>query len=325
MTINNLGNSLKSKTTYQILMKEIKILILVFFSVSAYTQISTESDLFRDLKIQDSILFERGFNQCDLEYLNKHISESVSFYHDQAGYQDKAAFFENTKKYICSNLEIKRIRQVDANSLEVFPLNKNGELYGAIQKGIHHFYLREKGKTDIKTSIAKFTHVWVLEGEIWKLHEVLSYDHQNPPEDSDLEKENIKDMTRQIATFLTFQKGDAEQAMNLYMELFENSSIVDVKRWGAGAPGKEGSIMHATFKLNGNLFMCSDSPAIHDWDFTPAVSNYVDCEDEDELERLFKALSKDGKIMMPLNNYGFSQKFGFVEDKFGVSWQLNLK
>ena len=83
--------------------------------------------------------------------------------------------------------------------------------------------------------------------------------------------------------------------------------------------------MHATFNLNGKQFMCSDSPPIHDWGFTPAVSNYVECEDENELERLFTKLSENGKVMMPLNNYGFSQKFGFVEDQFGVSWQLNLQ
>jgi len=135
---------------------------------------------------------------------------------------------------------------------------------------------------------------------------------------------NQNNMKGQIATFLTFQKEDAEEAMNLYIELFDNSKIVEIKRWEKAGPGKEGTIMHATFNLNGNLFMCSDSPPIHDWGFTPAVSNFVECENDEELERLFTKLSVDGKVMMPLNNYGFSRKFGFVEDKFGISWQLNL-
>lgn len=138
-------------------------------------------------------------------------------------------------------------------------------------------------------------------------------------------KENPDDIKGQIATFLTFQKEDAEQAMNFYIELFDNSKMVTVKRWGKEEPGKEGTIMHAVFYLNGKLFMCSDSPPIHDWNFTPAVSNFVECVDESELDRLFTKLSENGKVMMPLNNYGFSQKFGFVEDKFGVSWQLNLQ
>ena len=132
-------------------------------------------------------------------------------------------------------------------------------------------------------------------------------------------------MKGQIATFLTFQKQDAEQAMEFYVGLFDNSKIISLKRWGKEAPAKEGTIMQGTFRLNGKLFMCSDSPAIHDWGFTPAISNYVECEDESQLERLFTKLSENGKVMMPLNNYGFSQKFGFVEDKFGISWQLNLQ
>lgn len=134
-----------------------------------------------------------------------------------------------------------------------------------------------------------------------------------------------KDMKGQISTFLTFQKEDAEQAMNFYIELFDNSKIVNLQRWGKEGPGKEGTIMHATFILNGKQFMCSDSPAIHDWGFTPAVSNFVECEDENELKILFAKLSENGKIMMPLNNYSFSQKFGFVEDQFGISWQLSLQ
>ena len=138
-------------------------------------------------------------------------------------------------------------------------------------------------------------------------------------------KESIKIMAKgKLATFLTFQKEDAEQAMNFYISLFDNSKILDIKRWGAGMPGKEGTIMHATFQLNGNLFMCSDSPPIHEWDFTPGVSNYVNCTNEAELEKLFTNLAENGQVLMPLNNYGFSQKFGFVTDQFGVSWQLNL-
>lgn len=128
----------------------------------------------------------------------------------------------------------------------------------------------------------------------------------------------------QIATFLTFQKEDAEQAMNFYMGLFENSKIVEIKRWGKEGPGKEGTLMHATFTLNGKLLMCSDSPPVHAWDFSPAISLYVDCRDATQLERLFSQLSENGQVLMPLGNYGFSQQFAFVEDQFGISWQLNL-
>jgi predicted 3-demethylubiquinone-9 3-methyltransferase (glyoxalase superfamily) len=129
----------------------------------------------------------------------------------------------------------------------------------------------------------------------------------------------------QIIPFLTFQDNNAENAIKFYVELFDNSKIINLKRWGKKGPVEEGRIMHATFSLNGKQFMCSDSPPIHDWGFTPAFSNYIECENESQLEKLFSKLSENGKIMMPLDNYGFSQKFGFVEDQFRVSWQLNLK
>ena len=138
----------------------------------------------------------------------------------------------------------------------------------------------------------------------------------------DLKQANMKN---QIATFLTFQDNNAENAMNFYVELFDNSKINKVQRWEKGGPGEEGKIMFATFELNGSAFMCSDSPPIHDWNFTPAVSNFIECENESILERLFTKLSENGTVTMPLNNYGFSQKFGWVVDQFGISWQLNLQ
>jgi len=137
------------------------------------------------------------------------------------------------------------------------------------------------------------------------------------------EKDTAKE--QQIIPFLTFQKNDAEQAMNFYISLFPNSRIIEIKRWGKEGPGQEGAVMHATFELNGLKFMCSDSPPVHNWDFTPAIANYVECTDEAEIERLYSKLMEGGQVAMPLDNYGFSQKFAWVVDQFGVSWQLNLK
>lgn len=135
---------------------------------------------------------------------------------------------------------------------------------------------------------------------------------------------NKATMKNQIATFLTFQDNNAENAMNFYVDLFDNSKIINVQRWEKGGPVDEGRIMMAKFDLNGKMFICSDSPPIHDWDFSPAISNYIECENDDELEKLFSKLSENGTVTMPLNNYGFSQKFGWVIDQYGVSWQLNL-
>lgn len=133
-------------------------------------------------------------------------------------------------------------------------------------------------------------------------------------------------MKNQLTTSLTFQDGNAEQAMNFYVALFPNSKVIDIKRWGEEMPDMKGKIMQGRFELNGSLFMCSDSPAIHEWNFTPAVASYVECDTEEEITNLFSKLSENGKVMMSIDfDYGFSKKFGFVEDQFGVSWQLNLQ
>jgi CubicO group peptidase (beta-lactamase class C family) len=156
------------------------VVLTVCSTLYLNAQLDKNSTLFKTLKKQDSIFFERGFNQCDLEYLDNHIANDLKFYHDQSGFQDKKSFFENTKKYICSNPDKKPIRKLKEGSLTVFPLYKNGIIYGAIQSGVHNFYIRETGKEDLWTSTAKFTTVWLKEGDVWQMSEVLSYDHHDP-------------------------------------------------------------------------------------------------------------------------------------------------
>lgn len=128
---------------------------------------------------------------------------------------------------------------------------------------------------------------------------------------------------QKLTTFLMFEDR-AEEAMTLYTSLFADSEIVSITRYGPDGPGAEGSILHATFSLAGQQFMCIDSHVSHAFSFTPATSIYVQCADDAELERLYTELSRDGDELMPLDDYGFSTRFGWVNDRFGVSWQLNL-
>lgn len=122
------------------------------------------------------------------------------------------------------------------------------------------------------------------------------------------------------------QAGRAEEAIKFYISLFKNSEIKHIDYWKRGEPGgKEGLIKHAIFTLDGIDYMASENTIEHNFTFTPSMSIYVNCEDENELNSLFQKLSEGGGIMMPLDNYGFSKKFGWVADKYGVSWQLNLK
>jgi predicted 3-demethylubiquinone-9 3-methyltransferase (glyoxalase superfamily) len=127
----------------------------------------------------------------------------------------------------------------------------------------------------------------------------------------------------QITPFLMFE-GKAEEAMNFYVSLFADSRVLSIRRYGSGQTGKEGTVEQAAFTLAGQRILCIDSPVKHDFTFTPAMSLFVDCHGEAQLEELFAKLSAGGAVMMPLDNYGFSRRFGWVSDRFGVSWQLNL-
>jgi predicted 3-demethylubiquinone-9 3-methyltransferase (glyoxalase superfamily) len=129
-------------------------------------------------------------------------------------------------------------------------------------------------------------------------------------------------MPREVMTFLMFE-GTAEEAMTLYVSLFRGE-ITRVEKYGPGGPGKEGSILKADFTIAGHRLACIDSPAKHGFTFTPSVSLFVGCTDEAELDRALSALSEGGAVLMPPGEYGFSRKFTWLNDRFGVSWQLNL-
>lgn len=128
---------------------------------------------------------------------------------------------------------------------------------------------------------------------------------------------------QKITTFLLFE-GKAEEAMNFYISLFEDSGVLSVTRYGPNEDGIEGTIKHAAFSLNGQAFMCIDSSVNHQFTFTPSMSLYVNCESLEEIETLHAKLSDGGNALMPLGDYGFSRRFAWLSDKFGVSWQLNL-
>ncbi len=136
---------------------------------------------------------------------------------------------------------------------------------------------------------------------------------------------NAQDMNPKITTFLMFE-GQAEDAMTFYTSLFDDSEIVRIERHGPDGQGgaeAEGTVLNGLFTLKGRQYMAFDSPAPHPFTFTPSISLFVECDSEEELELLFDKLGEDGEVLMPTGNYGFSTKYGWVQDRFGVSWQLN--
>ena len=126
-----------------------------------------------------------------------------------------------------------------------------------------------------------------------------------------------------VRPFLMFE-GRASEALEFYVSLFSKAKVVEVERYGPGEPGAEGTIKRAQFTIGDQAMMCIDSPVKHAFSFTPSVSFFVECASEAELSGLVTALKAGGAELMPLADYGFSRLFAWVNDRFGVSWQLNL-
>jgi len=119
-------------------------------------------------------------------------------------------------------------------------------------------------------------------------------------------------------------EGRAQEAMRFYAASFADAEIARIEHYQADEPGTEGLVERATLRLGEQRLLCIDSPVEHPFTFTPAVSLFVDCETAADLDELFARLSDGGAILMALAEYPFSRRFGWLTDRFGVSWQLNL-
>ena len=122
--------------------------------------------------------------------------------------------------------------------------------------------------------------------------------------------------------FLMFQ-GQAQDALALYREVFPDFEQVMLQEHPPGAMA--GQVAMAQIRIGGQEIMLNDSPPVHAFTFTPSSSIFVDCDDEAQLRELAGKLGDGGAVMMEVASYGFSTLFTWLADKFGVSWQLNLK
>lgn len=131
---------------------------------------------------------------------------------------------------------------------------------------------------------------------------------------------------QKMVPFLWYNE-DAEEAVSRYTSIFKNSRIGKLVRYneaGAKAAGRpEGSVMTAVFELDGKEFAAINGGPV--FKFTPATSLYVSCESEEEINRVYEELSPGGSTLMPFQKYPFSEKYCWITDKFGLSWQLNLE
>jgi predicted 3-demethylubiquinone-9 3-methyltransferase (glyoxalase superfamily) len=114
---------------------------------------------------------------------------------------------------------------------------------------------------------------------------------------------------QKITPFLWFDD-QAEEAMNFYTSIFKNSKIVSVMHYGEAGPGAKGTVMYATFEIQGQEFIVLNGGP--HFKFSPAISFFVNCETQEEVDELWEKLSEGGK----------TNRCGWIDDKYGVSWQI---
>lgn len=158
-------------------------ILLILITKNSIAQVPNNSDLFIELKKADSLIFNQGFNKCNYSALKKILHKDLEFFHDQNGTQNLEQFYKSFTNSICSNPNFKPIRKLVNETLKVFPLKNNGEIYGAIQTGEHIFYIKEPNKNLYATEQGKFIHTWVLVNGHWQVKRIVSYEHKPSAKD----------------------------------------------------------------------------------------------------------------------------------------------
>jgi predicted 3-demethylubiquinone-9 3-methyltransferase (glyoxalase superfamily) len=131
-------------------------------------------------------------------------------------------------------------------------------------------------------------------------------------------------MSQSVHPFLMFQ-GQAEEAVSFYVATLPGGQLLELERYGPGQAGAEGTVRHGAFSIGGQRILFIDSPAKHPFTFTPSSSLFVECASEAQIADLAARLSDGGEVLMELADHGFSRRFAWVNDRFGVSWQLILR
>ncbi|WP_067842887.1 VOC family protein [Amphibacillus sediminis] len=126
-----------------------------------------------------------------------------------------------------------------------------------------------------------------------------------------------------VRPFLMFT-GQAEEAMRLYVNGFNDAEINELHRYAHSEEGDQAKVQQGVITIHGQQIFFTDSIVKHQFDFTPSVSLFVKFDTLVELEYAYQTLIERGEVLMPLDQYGFSKKFVWFNDRFGVSWQLSL-
>ena len=200
----------------------LRLSFLFIIGLNASAQHQSNNELTKTILSKDSLLFDVGFNHCDIRQFENLLSENLKFYHDKDGISDKAKFLYDLKNGLCKDPATRQVnRFLIKESTEIFPLYKDGILYGAVQNGEHMF----AEKRESQAGIAKFTNVWLLENGAWKLTASFSFDHQQY--ENKKEESPIFNNDTEIEKWLKENKVPA-----LGIGIIENDKLQQVKVFG---------------------------------------------------------------------------------------------
>jgi predicted 3-demethylubiquinone-9 3-methyltransferase (glyoxalase superfamily) len=119
-----------------------------------------------------------------------------------------------------------------------------------------------------------------------------------------------------LKTHIMFQEGQAREAAEFYAGLTDDGEVLSISE-------ESGSVL-ASVRLAGHELVIFDSPMKHDFDMTPAVSNFLVTDSADQVDELFEKLADGGNVFMPVGEYPFAQRYGWCVDRFGMSWQISF-
>jgi hypothetical protein len=160
-------------------MKKLNLITSLFIMILCADNLNAQSEkqnLSRVILNHDSV-FWKAYNQCDIPGMQKFFTDDLEFYHDKGGItRGIESLMTVTKKNLCSNENFRLRREALNETYRVFPMTSNNVLYGAILSGEHLFYIVENGSERLDGH-AKFTHLWILKDNVWKMSRILSYDH----------------------------------------------------------------------------------------------------------------------------------------------------
>ena len=175
-------------------MKKIRMRVVIvltmsmLFNVIGYSvfaqpdAVKTENQKLTATILHLDSLFWKTYNECNTENSGQYLTDDVKFYHDKGGITNgKIALVASIKNNICGNQNQHIRREAVDGTVKVYPLRNGDSIYGAIITGEHYFYVTENNKPERRDGLAKFTQVWLLKNNEWRMSDILSYDHGPAP------------------------------------------------------------------------------------------------------------------------------------------------